>query len=365
MKILQVIYSLEHGGAERLVVDISNELSKHDNKIVIYTLRNDQISDQGFYKKEISDRVGYVNLKIDPGFKPWLTWKFYKILKKEKPDVVHCHLNLLVYFFLAAIIYRRKIRFIYTIHNSAETEIGSITERIIRKFFFKYGLFIPVAISDDTKRSFTDLFNLNNVKVIYNGRKFDGKSINYENVAKEIDKLKLTEETLVFCHVSRYDENQKNHKMLLTSFNKLRAEGFDVVLLVIGWGFEEAVHLKEMANDHIYFLGSKTNVYDYLYASDAFCLSSNFEGMPIALIEAFACGCVPICTPVGGMVNVIEQGITGFLSRTISQKDYYDALIQYINNRNSINKERLIKYYHDNFSIEKCASSYLKLYSGN
>ena len=84
--------------------------------------------------------------------------------------------------------------------------------------------------------------------------------------------------------------------------------------------------------------------------------------MPISLIEAFACGCIPVCTPVGGIVNIIEQGVTGFISKTISEIDYRDAMEQFIKYRKSIDKNNLIKFYQENLTIEQCTNKYIKLY---
>lgn len=371
MKIIQFVYSLGPGGAERFVVDLSNELSE-SNETVIIALRDDTIENRGFLVPEISNKVRYMSLKIKSGFKPGLVWMFFKILKKEKPDIVHCHLNLVNYFFILSFIFRKKIRFFYTIHNPAETEIrnqhsaGSETkfkiERAVRRFFFKNRFFIPVAISSETKISYQTYYKLNDIGIIYNGRKLSSKTKEYEKVVDEINKIKPTNNTLVFCHLGRYHE-QKNHKMLVSVFNKLREEQYDVVLLIIGDEFENASELRSAALDHIHFLGIRTNATDYLFASDAFCLSSFYEGMPISLIEALACGCIPICTPVGGIVNVIENGISGYLSKSVSESDYLDTIKYFITNRNSIAKENLIKIYQDRFSIEQCASSYLKLYT--
>jgi len=361
MKILHFIFELVPGGAERFVVDLTNDLSR-ENDLSIYTLRDDTIGNSGFYVPEINERVKYINLKIKEGFKPFLIRKFYKIIKSEKPDVVHCHLKTVIYFFPLSILFRKKIKFVYTIHNSAETEVESELERRVMRFFFNRRYFIPVAISDETKRSYQSYYKLDDVQVIYNGRKFDGKSIDYDNVVNEIAAARPTNKTLVFCHISRYDEKQKNHKMLVSVFNKLRDENYDIVLLIIGEGFEKAHELRIMAKDHIHFLGIKTNVVDYLYASDAFCLSSNFEGMPISLIEAFACGCPSICTPVGGIVNSVKHGETGFLSETVSEIDYQKAVIQFIMEGRRIDKERLVRFYKDNFSIEQCSSNYMELY---
>jgi len=371
MKILQVIYALQLGGAERLVVDISNELAKN-NEVILYTLRDNSKYDDryygstslrhGFYLPQLSPKIKYINLKIEPGFKPGLIWSFYKIIRKLRPDVVHCHLNLINYFFFSSVLVYKKTRFIYTIHNSASTEVQSGAERRIRRFFFKHGFFVPVAISDETKKSYQEFYKLNDVEVIYNGRQFNGKSPDYENVKNKIDSLKPSKDTLVFCHVSRYDKNQKNQLMLIKAFNRLLDEGYDIILLIIGGGFEDVAELKEIAKERIHFLGVKSEVNDYLYASDAFCLSSKFEGMPISLIEALACGCIPICTPVGGIVDIITNGETGFLSKSTGEDDYVDALKQFIKNRNFINRQSLVKIFEDNFSIDKCADRYIQIY---
>ena len=361
MKILQVIYSLVPGGAERFVVDLTNELAAN-NETVLYTIRDDTVDNQGFYTPEIHCNVNYKNLKIAPGFKIGLIWSFYKIIKKERPDVVHCHLNLVNYFFLSSFLLHKKTRFIYTIHNSAETEIKSKLERHIRRFFFKHKFFIPVAISDETKSSYTNYYRLNDLEVIVNGRTSCEKSIHFNDVKNEIAALKPTDNTLVFCHVARFDEIQKNQTMLISVFNQLKKEGFDIILLIMGEGFENAIDLVANADGHIHFLGLKTNVPDYLFLSDGFCLSSNFEGMPISLIEAFACGCVPICTPVGGTINFVKHGLTGFLSNTVSETDYLQAVKQFITSRDKIKKESLIEIFYQNFSIEYCAGRYQKLY---
>jgi glycosyltransferase involved in cell wall biosynthesis len=363
VKIFQFIYELVPGGAERFVVDLTNELVK-EHEVYLYTLRDDSIDNKGFYVPEISGEARYINLKIRPGFNPVLIWRFYRILRKEMPDVVHCHLNLVNYFFLLSIFFKNRIRFIYTIHNAAETEVESEKERILRRFFFKYRFFVPVAISDETKVSYQTYYKLNDVPVIYNGRKFSGRSQEFDQVVAEIDMLKPSPDSLVFCHVSRFDEIQKNHTMLIKVFNRLKTENFNTVLLVIGEGFENAISLRELANDNIHFLGIKSNVNDYLYCSDAFCLSSNFEGMPISLIEALACGCTPICTPVGGIVNTIQNGVTGFLSKSLSEDDYLEAIKEFIADSDSIDKSKLIKYCHDNFDMARCTENYQLLFEG-
>ena len=362
MKIFHFNYCLAQGGAERFVIDLANTQS-HNNDVTLFILREDTSESQGFFVKEIGRKVRYINLAVSPGFKFSLILKFDRILKEEKPDIVHCHLDLVNYFFPLSIKYRKKIKFFYTIHSHATAEVKSFPEKIIRRFFFRYGYIQPVAISEETKVSSESYYRMDNIRVIYNGRSFTGKSVSFDQVEKEVSHLKPTGDTLVFCHLSRYHK-LKNQEMLIGAFNRLKEDGNDIILLIVGSGFDKETGLLSLARNHIHFLGPKPNVMDYLYASDAFCLSSLTEGMPISLIEAMACGCIPVCTPVGGILNAIEDGVTGFLSKSISEDDFLDALKRLIREKDTIDRQRIIDYSYSNFSIGKCSEKYLELYKG-
>ena len=102
----------------------------------------------------------------------------------------------------------------------------------------------------------------------------------------------------------------KNQKVLIKAFNRLSVKNKSVVLLIIGDNYDSHLgsELQQISNESIIFLGQKHNIADYYLNSDAFCLTSTNEGMPITLIEALACGCVPICTPVGGIVTGKQIG---------------------------------------------------------
>jgi len=361
MKILQIIYSLSSGGAERFVVDLSNELASQGHEVYLCTLLDDSVKNQDFYKSEISNQINYINLKQSSGLNLLNISAISKTIHNIKPAIVHCHLNLVNYVFPLSIWYK-KIRFFYTIHNDAQKEVSSKFEYWIRRFFFSTQKFHAITISNETSISFGEFYKTRNFTEIYNGIRKPMPSIEYSIVSSFINNLK-TNNQVVFLHIGRCSP-QKNQKMLIEVFNKLQKEHKKVILLIIGDGFDSVLgnELKSIASDKIIFLGIKRGIADYLLNVDAFCLSSLHEGMPITLIEALACGCIPICTAVGGISDTIINYKTGFLSESISEHDYYQAIMAFLEDKGKIIKNNLIKQYYERFSIKECATKHCNLY---
>lgn len=362
MKILQIIYSLAPGGAERFVVDLSNELSKQQNEVYLCVLRDDSINNQGFYKKEIDQNVNYINLNLAPGLKLSNIIHLLKIIRRIKPDIVHCHQNLVNYIFPLVLLFKKTI-FFHTIHNDAPKEVSSKFEYHLRCVFYKTRKVQAITISAETSMSFKRLYKTNKYIEIYNGRKRSSQSNDFELVKEYTSNLRKKYNT-IFLHIARF-AYQKNQNILINTFTRLNEKNHNVALIIIGSGFDspDALSLKHQAPKNVLFLGEKHNVTDYFLNSDAFCLSSLHEGMPITLIEALSCGCIPICTPVGGIKNTIENEVTGFLSKTTDEDDYFQSILNFLNNRNVIKKENLVKYYNENFCIEKCATMHINAFS--
>lgn len=364
MKVLQIIYSLGSGGAERFVVDLSNELLQQGQSVTLCTLRDDTIDDYGFYKQDISEKINYINYKFNPGFNPCIIWTLYKLIKKIKPDIVHCHQGLL-YYLLPIVFFFRSVHFFYTVHTDAHKEIESKFEIFLRAFFFKHNLIKAITISKETSQSFVDCYHTDNYAQIENGRKKELPSVNFEQVKNEIESLKNGKKT-VFIHVASCSP-VKNQDLLISVFNRLLEEAYPVILIILGVGFdsERGLLLQEKAKKGIYFLGKKHHVVDYYMNAQAFCLTSEREGLPISLIEALSHGCVPICTPVGGVVNVLTNLQTGYLSQSTSEEDYINSVKTYLGNKNQVSSSDLIDYYYKNYSIEECAKKHITLYQLN
>lgn len=356
MKIIQIIYSLSSGGAERFVVDLSNELAHMGHNVTLCILLDESIERFIFNKKFLSSNVRFHAMNLSKGFSLSKSNQVERFIKKEKPDIVHCHLNVIPYIFRLCIT-DRHIKFFHTLHSVAENASGGKWQVPLNKFFYKYNLIKPICISKLCQDSYIRLYHLNNAPFINNGRGNISPSDRYYLVKDEVTKYKNTSHTPVFIHVARFDR-QKNQQLLIDSFNILFQNGYDFTLLIIGNGYESknGLALQKQACPNIHFIGEKSNVCDYLLCSDAFCLTSIFEGLPISLLEALACGLTPICTSVGGIPDVITEGITGYLSPEPNKIAYTDTVKRFL--RHPLDKKILINYFKANFTIQICAEQY-------
>ena len=84
MKILQVIYSLSSGGAERFITDLANELVKNEDcDITLLILKSDKKLQNLFYRKELSDKIKFYSLGVEH-IDLSIFYKLYKYIKSGR-----------------------------------------------------------------------------------------------------------------------------------------------------------------------------------------------------------------------------------------------------------------------------------------
>ena len=161
---------------------------------------------------------------------------------------------------------------------------------------------------------------------------------------------------------------QKNQRLLLDCMATLEKDGENVIALILGDALPDDKPMMEqlIANKpgNVHFMGKVKNVGDYYLNADAFVLSSIYEGLPISLLEALSVGAIPICTPAGGIVNIVQNDI-GFLSKEINYATFLDAMKNYLHSgKDEIEKMKIncIELYQKEFSMESCAKKYIELY---
>lgn len=364
MIILQLTFSLSSGGAERFVVDLCNELARlgHEVHLVVLREKMKNKNDANFYKFLLHENVIFHSLNVNGGIRLSAFTKTSSIIRRINPDIVHCHLNVIPYIFPLAL-YNKRISFFHTLHSLAEKAVGFRFQKGINRYYYRTNKIRPITISQICNHSYKEFYKLNNTITIDNGRSTVEATKDIDVTKLEIENYINSENSPVFIHVARFS-NLKNQGLLINVFNRIASEGINFTLLVIGSSFdtEEGKRLQENACPSIKFLGAKQNVNDYFLCADAFCLTSIYEGLPISLLEALSAGCVPICTPVGGIPDVIKDGFTGYLSDDVSEESYYKSVQRFLNNPGAIDEKVLQNHFNRNYSIEKCASEHVSLY---
>lgn len=359
MRVLEVIQSLGSGGAERLVVDLCNEMGKTQDVYLLILKETEH-----FYLPQVASNVHVIQAHIPIGKNIKQFYTCYSIVKKLNPDVVHFHSQARYTILPTNIILHNRYKFFMTIHSDVK---DSYSKGISGIQVFLSGLLGRtkfITISPTNYQQFKELYPCFQQVMIPNGRAFpQNKSIN-NGVKEEISTYKTDENTVVFIHVARCAE-VKNQELLVKSFNRIIEEGFNATLIIIGAGFdsERGKRIVSMSCSSIHFIGVKENVYDYLLFSDLFLLSSLVEGMPMSIIEALLAGVPVISTPVCGAVDAIKNNVNGLISPGFSVDEYTETLRIGIHMLNELKNNVAIQSQNSPWSIGFCARHYLDWFS--
>lgn len=360
MKILHMHPTLAGGGIEAMICGLCNEMICAHN-VTICTIFEPKETD--VFEKKIDKRIRRASLgKTTPGFSLIEIYKIYRFIKEGHYDVVHIHGFFYYYAFAIALLHNR-VKFYYTIHSDAKMENSYWDSKIIwlKTKFFRRNYIRPITISEASQKSFYELYGVNSF-LIHNGvPKPTGKEI-----APIVQKQRKTNNTLVFLHPGRINR-AKNQVALCEVFDRLIKEQEDVVLLIAGGNYDNHIYAKisTFFSEKIIYLGERSDITALLSASDAMCLPSIWEGLPVTLLEALSVGCIPICSPVGGIVNVIEHRKNGLLSTDSSVDAYYNAIKEFI----ALPKEKKIAmktqclHTFERFDIANVAAEYLRVYT--
>ncbi|SEA62085.1 Glycosyltransferase involved in cell wall bisynthesis [Arachidicoccus rhizosphaerae] len=369
MKVLQIIPNLAGGGAERFVVDLCNELVRN-HEVHLVTLYD--LGDDDFFKEKIDSKVKTMSLNKKESFDLSIFGKLYRCINTIRPDIIHCHLRSLNY--LMPIIFAMpKMALIHTVHNDAFIECPSRVIRFARKIFFRGRKRMAVTISQESSNSFVSAYGDLPYKQIFNGSEILKREDIREDYISLVEAAKKGHSTKVFVNIGRLVK-QKNQLMLVRAFEKLiKNDKADAILLIIGGkrSTQESLSIENEllaiseVSGNIHLLGERKNAVDFLFLADFFCLSSIYEGMPISLIESFGVGLIPVCTPVGGVPEMITLLDGTLLAKGVNEEDYYQALkaaFQIPADRKRYLQEKAIQVFRQYFSIEHCADNYLQLY---
>lgn len=360
IKIMHILLSLECGGAEKVVVNLVKKL--HGEKLAFSICALDRV---GALRDELDADMKVVCMARKSGLDFQLPFKLARAIKEEAPDIIHMHNPTALLYGAIAGKMARVRGMIVTQHGSVSAEnprMRFITGRLSRMANKN----IPV--SADIEKYLRNKYSLKSDKIetIINGI---DDSIYRPNAAERVEgKRKFDlKDNIIIGHVARFSA-EKDQRHLLKAFSMVASKIDNAMLVMVGDGpLRDDLELfaKELnISDKVLFTGFRSDIPALLNIFDIFVLSSTREGTSLTLIEAMGAGLPIVATDVGGNSNVLDDKKTGLLVPARNAGRLADAIISLCQDpraREEMGKAGR-KRMEENFSLNKMAENYAKLY---
>ncbi len=362
MKYLFVIPTLEHGGAEVVTINLSNELSKrgHDVYLMTFNLR-------GELQDRLNPQTKLINLNSNRARNCLI--KLYYHLLFNKYDFVVSMLtasNIItgLVFRLPFLNSKLVIRIAGLFESRDFPLFPNILSRLI--YFFSFSRkYKYIFNSTGSLESFTryGIIDSSYTYAVIGNPVIDRSIQNLKNEAVDHQWLNDGSKKFVIISVGRLNKI-KDHLTLIKAFAIVIKSKVNARLLIIGDGPERQNILtfisKHELNNFIDLIGFEQNPFKFMARSSLFTLTSLSEGFGNVIVEALACKLNIIATnSPGGVSDILDNGKYGKLVNVGDYNELSKVIIEFMNNKYDFNKEKLLQRAQD-FSVDVITNSYLE-----
>ena len=345
MRILFVITRSELGGAQSVVAQLANTLSSN-NEVAVVAGEGD-----GKLWEILDERVRMIRCKtlqraVAPLRDLRTIVELRRIYRHYRPDIIHLHCSKAGA--LGRIAFPRQ-RVIYTVHGFDSIRLA------FRRFIYVERLLqhrtrAIVAVSDYDKQNIVNEGIKHNVKTIHNGLSQPTTSIckEHRQLFARYDKTVLT--------IARLS-SPKRPDLFIETARMMPDCGF------IWIGNIESIETLGELPPNCHFLGNITGAGAYCELADVFMLASDYEGLPMVIIEALSHGCPVVASDVGGVSEIVDNGENGYVVRNHSEE--FASKIRHILS-NAARYRRFCRAAHERYTssltVEHMTERYSELY---
>lgn len=371
LRVLHAVYCLGRGGAEKLAIDITNELNKRDD-VEAMLVSFDKTVDYEYDVSDMNYRFCPSNIRLSLYKKNKInTEKYLEVIKDFKPHIIHTHR------YLTEIITRyypsKEVRYFTHCHdNMVQMENFSwktlFGRRKLLNFYEKHFLFRLykksggthlIAISNDVKKYFEKTVSHYPVTLLHN-------AIDYQKFYKKRDTTG-NRDKISLINVGSFVE-KKNQNFLIDIAKILNDKNIDFELHLLGDGddrpaLEEKTNTLKL-NERVFFHGNVNNVEEFLWSYDMYLHSATYEPLGLVLLEAMAAG-LPVITLDGrGNRDLIEQGKNGYMLFEQNAEDFALKIIELWNDKTKYQQMSLYaQEFARKFDMKEYVDTLLKIYS--
>ncbi len=344
MKVLQLIDSLDAGGAERMAVNLANALADHVEVSYVCSTRT-----EGLLKNAIDPAISYYFLNKRSRFDMVVLYKLYQWVRKENINIIHAHSSSFFFGTLIKMIYP-KLKLIWHDHYGQSEQLSQRPYRALQL----------------CSRWFDLAFCVNTKLVAWNTQYLRTVPIQLLSNFVLPSKEKVQETHLqgtagkrIICLANL--RPQKDHLTLLEAFKEGHTLHPEWTLHLVGKDFEDAYadQIKTFIKDEkleesVFLYGSKSDTEYMLSQCEMGVLSSMSEGLPLVLMEYGLNGLAVIATDVGDCNRIIKNNHTGQLIEASNVKAMSQAMQHYMEDVNDRQRaaSQLKKHVQQQFSKE-------------
>lgn len=353
IKILQIIDSLNVGGAEVLSVNIANSLADLNYESHICVTRK-----EGELKNQISTKVGYLflNRKKTVDFKAIKKLSVY--IKRNGVTTIHAHATSSFMGFCVKLL-NPKVKLIWHDHYG-NSEYLQDRKSLALRFFSRF-FFAIISVNESLKLWAEAKLACPNVT-------FANNFVEFRDLSENTKLHGVDHKRIVMLAGFR---PQKDHLNLLKAFKKIEQENQDWTLHLVGKLYNDAYSNKIIAfveehrlENKVYFYGVKSDVKFILNQSSIGVLSSKSEGLPLALLEYGLASLPVVITNVGECKKVLQDGKNGVLVTPENSEALYKGLTNLINSNKLMSEysKNIHKEVLENYSKESMIDNYINIY---
>ncbi len=362
IKILHIIKSLGRGGAEMLLPEtlkIHNTSRFEFHTIYFLPWKNQMVDALESAGGKVTCFSASNNIKLLLHYSGVIDY-----CKTNDIDLIHCHLPWAG--FLGRMVFAKtKIPVVYSEHNMQERY--HIATKMINKITFN-SQSLALGVSEDVTHSIKkNITPKITVKTLLNGANTDSFRRDPDLGSKIKKEFGIPEDALVIGNVAVF-RFQKRLIEWLQVFKEIETKNQNVYGIIVGAGpLEEEIKAelnKLKLEKKVFFPGLKTDVKPYYSAMDIFMMSSSFEGLPIALLEAMSMECAIVSTDAGGIKEVIrnrEDGLSCKVEEWMKLSGLCQILIddqEKLSNYKKAARDRAV----DSFSLKRMVDSLEEIY---
>lgn len=358
--VLHIVLSLEPGGTERLVVQMSNRLSESG-----FTVHVCCLDTVGALRSDLAPCVTVHEVRRPGRFDPRVAWRIANLATSVGAGIIHCHqYTPFVYGSLAAILLP-SVRLISTEHGRLSgTSLSTTRRRVNRVLSRVKGQ--QFAVSEELRQfMIREGYSPRRVNVIHNGVKLGPTPSPMSRLAARRS-LGVADGSFVVGTTARFDPVKDLETLIVAT--GLAARTLPAVQLVlIGDGQERSALQKAAAAsgaNRVQFAGYLSHARELLPAFDVFANTSTSEGISLAILEAMAAQVAVVATAVGGTPEIIRDRQDGWLVPPRSPTAVAEALAflgSNVGTRLALAGAGRVRV-HEAFSFDRMLAAYIQAY---